>query len=167
MGFKSPEPCNAVFPNVGAAQSLSRCPGGRAGLFSGGVDASGNSVAASRVFDPTTLTVSGIDNSQPNGEANGSLTEMRASSPQDGDQRVALDALIAVRFSRPVQMASVNHATLSLQGREALVMSKVVAAEGGMLGFVTPATQLMPGSTYTVKVAGVIDMVSRFSCRIG
>jgi RHS repeat-associated protein len=68
-----------------------------------------------------------------------------------------LNALVSVRFSRPVQMASVNSATVTLLGPEGVVIGKVAAAEGGMLGFITPAAQLLPGMTYTAKIAGVID----------
>jgi hypothetical protein len=82
---------------------------------------------------------------------------MRASSPQDGAQNVALDALISLRFSRPVQMASISSATVTLLGPDGPVNATVIAAEGGMLAFITPASLLLPATSYTVKVGGSVD----------
>jgi hypothetical protein len=90
-------------------------PDGRV-LFSGGADENGNLLTQSQIFDPQSQTVTVAGNLQSLQESGGALTEMRASSPQDGAQNVALNALISVRFSRPVQMASVSNSTVTLQG---------------------------------------------------
>jgi RHS repeat-associated protein len=126
-------------------------------LFSGGQDASGNSLTNCQVFDPTSQTVAVVADPQSVTQSSTSLTEMQASSPQDGAQNVPLSALISIRFSRPVQMPSVSATTVSLQGPNGAVSGKVIAAEGGMLAFITPASLLSPGTNYTVAVAGVVD----------
>jgi RHS repeat-associated protein len=125
-------------------------------LFSGGVDQNGNSLTNFQIFDPSSQTIAVVPN-LPVQESDNSLTEMRASSPQDGAQNVSLDVLISVRFSRPVQMATVSGATVNLQGPVGSITANVVAAEGGMLAFVTPASPLLPGTTFTVDLAGVVD----------
>jgi RHS repeat-associated protein len=125
-------------------------------LFSGGQDVNGNSPGNSQSFDPNSQTISAIASSQWAQESNSSLTEMEASSPQDGAQNVRLNNLISVRFSRPVQMPSVSGTTVTLQGPDGMVNAKVVAAEGGMLAFITPTSSLIGGTTYTVALAGII-----------
>ena len=86
------------------------------------------------------------------------LPSVAASLPQDGDQNVALDVSIAVRFSKPLQVDTVNLNTAVLADPEASnVVVKVVAAEAGMLAFVTPQTSLLPGTGYTLTLSGVTD----------
>jgi RHS repeat-associated protein len=131
-------------------------PDGRV-LFSGGEDGTGNLLTQSQIFDPQSQTVMVAGNLQTLQESGGTLTEMRASSPQDGSQNVALNALISVRFSRPVQMASISNSTVTLQGPAGIVSAKVIAAEGGMLAFITPSSVLLSGTSYTVNLAGAVD----------
>src|SRR5258708_7514742 len=110
-------------------------PDGRV-LFSGREDETGNSLTPGQIFNPESQTVAVVANSQPLQESNSALTEMRASSPQDGAQNVPLDVLISVRFSRLVQMASVSSGTVTLQSPEGTINAKVFAAESGMLAFI-------------------------------
>jgi hypothetical protein len=131
-------------------------PDGRV-LFSGGQDGNGNALTQSQIFDPLSETISFVTDIQILQEPNGALTQMQASSPEDGAQNVPLNALVSVRFSRPVQMVSISNATLSLQGPNGPVAGTVVAAEGGMLAFITPAAMLLPGSNYTASLAGAVD----------
>ncbi len=130
-------------------------------LFSGGVDENGNSLTTCQIFDPNLQTITIVANQQSTQEASGALTEMRASSPQDGAQNVALDTLISVRFSRPVQMASISSTSATLQGPDGVVNAKVVAAEGGMLAFITPASLLLSGTSYTVNLGGAVDTLNQ------
>jgi RHS repeat-associated protein len=130
-------------------------------LFSGGKDKNGNSITNGQILDPTSETIAVVASPDSVQESSNGLTEMRASSPQDGDQNVPLDALISVRFSRPVQMASVNAAAAILQGPDGIVSAKVIAAEGGMLAFITPASSLLSGTAYTVKLSGIVDAATQ------
>ena len=126
-------------------------------LFTGGEDKNGNSVTGPEIFDPLSQTLGAIGVTQLLQESSTALTEMRASSPEDAAQNVPLDALIAVRFSRPVQMSSISSITMTLQGPGGLMTDRAVAAEGGMLAFVTPANQLMPATTYVLTISGAVD----------
>jgi RHS repeat-associated protein len=130
-------------------------------LFSGGEDGSGNTLANSQIFDPNLQTMAVATNLQSIQQSSDALTQMRASSPEDGAQNVPLDALISVRFSRPVQMPSVSAATVTLKGPDGIINANVIAAEGGMLAFITPASSLPPGSTFTVALAGVVDTANQ------
>jgi RHS repeat-associated protein len=126
-------------------------------LFSGGQDVNGNSLSNFLIFDPNSQTISVAATPQSTQESTGALTEMQASSPQDGAQNVPLGALISVRFSRPVQMASVGATTVILQGPNGTTNGRVIAAEGGMLAFITPTSLLLAATSYTVNISGVID----------
>jgi RHS repeat-associated protein len=140
--------------------SASLLPDGRV-IFSGGEDGNGNSASSSQVFDPLSQTLSAVSSGASLQQNDSSLTEMRASSPQDGAQNIPIDAVIAVRFSRPVQMASINTTTATLQGPDGIISARAVAAEGGMLAFVTPVLSLASGATYSVKIAGAVDIASQ------
>jgi RHS repeat-associated protein len=125
-------------------------------LFAGGENKNGVSLSEAQIFDPQSQTLA-ILGAQSPPESGTALTEMRASSPEDGAQNVPLSALIAVRFSQPVLMASINGSTMTLQGPDGAVTGMAVAAEGGMLAFFTAANQLLPATTYVLTISGVVD----------
>jgi len=141
------------------SHSAQLLPDGRV-LLTGGTDGNGNSVSP-QIFDPVAQVIVNANNLQALQEPSSALTEMRASSPQDGAQNVPLASLISVRFSRPVQMPSIANTTLTLQGPDGLVAGTVVAAEAGMLAFVTPASPLQPGTSYSVTLAGAVDTTNQ------
>jgi RHS repeat-associated protein len=132
-------------------------PDGRV-FLAGGQNKNGNSVSQGQIFDPQSQTLSLINSAQLPQETGAGLTEMRASSPEDGAQDVALDTLIAVRFSRPALMSSINSGTVTLQGPEGVLNGRTVAAEDGMLAFVTPASPLLPATSYILKISGAVDV---------
>lgn len=103
------------------------------------------------IFDPVALTVTrgnvAVDTQR--------TPEVVASSPQDGAIEVPLDAVLSVRFAAPVRMGSISTSTVTLKGPEGELESRTVAAEAGMLGFITPRQPLVPGTTYAVTLAGV------------
>jgi YD repeat-containing protein len=107
--------------------------------------------------DPQSQTATTIGDSDLVQNSSRAISEIRASSPEDQAQNVALDVLISMRFSAPVLMRSVGNATVTLEGPAGMVDGTIVAAESGMLAFVNPRAQLLPGSAYTVKVTGVQD----------
>jgi len=126
-------------------------------LLSGGKDDQGKPKDKSEIYDPQSQTIALIDEPQSTPGSGGSMTEVRASSPQDQAQNVARDTLISMRFSQPVRMSSIGSPTVTLQGPGGIVEATVIAAEGGMLAFVNPQAPLMPGSMYSVKLAGALD----------
>jgi RHS repeat-associated protein len=126
-------------------------------LFAGGKDNSGHEIKQSEVFDPEAKSLSPVENPESLRTAETGMTELRASSPQDGAQDVPVDALISMRFSRLVQMSSINRSTVVLEGPGGTVEAKIVAAESGMLAFITPSSPLEPGTTYSVSFSGAVD----------
>jgi RHS repeat-associated protein len=77
--------------------------------------------------------------------------------PQAGAADVSLDARVAIRFTRPVSIATINSTTVTLVGPSGAVQGKVAGTEAGMLGFFSPTVDLSPGATYTLFVNGVTD----------
>jgi YD repeat-containing protein len=126
-------------------------------FFTGGENKSGGSVSDPQIFDPQSQTLVILGAAQLPQESSGALTEMRASSPEDGALNVPLNALIAVRFSEPVLMASINSSTMTLQGPDGAVTGISVSAEGGMLAFFTVANQFLPDTTYELTISGAVD----------
>ncbi len=82
------------------------------------------------------------------------------SIPRSGATGVAVDSIVAVRFSKPVLVTTVNLTSVSLKSADQEVKAKVVAAEAGMLAFVSPEAPLSPGTAYTLTLGGVSDGAS-------
>src|SRR6266852_700468 len=124
-------------------------------LFWGGVDSHGSVLEYGEVYDPTSrsirmqATLPAIDNSGP--------PMVEASNPSDGEDNVHLDTLIAVRFSRPLSVETVNADTLALTSPEGNVRAKAIPAEGGMLAFVRVPDGLAGGTTYTISLSNETD----------
>jgi YD repeat-containing protein len=89
------------------------------------------------------------------------LPALEATIPAQGDSAVPLDAVIALRFSRPLDVASVTGASVALTAGVEPAAAKVVAAEDGRLAFVTPNAPLAPGAAYTLTVDGLTDLSKR------
>jgi RHS repeat-associated protein len=81
-------------------------------------------------------------------------------TPGPGTSGVAPDARLAVRFSHALTPESLTSATLSLQGVDGPVETRVIAAEGGRLAFVWPADRLAEGASYVLNVSGAVDVLS-------
>jgi YD repeat-containing protein len=126
-------------------------------LLSDGLDRNGNGLANGELFDPssglfTTVSASQIETLKAQGQS----LEMAASLPSDGSVDVPLESLIAVRFTRPMRVETINHDTVILSGPSGIETIKVVPAEAGMLAFITPQASLLPGSTYAVTLNGPV-----------
>ena len=126
-------------------------------LFTGGKDQKGNPLASAEIFDPQSQSFSMVANSKPLLPPATGTPELRAISPHDGAAGVPVDALIALRFSQPLRIDSLNDQSLILQGPFGLVDAKTTGAEGGMLGFIVPQSPLLPGTTYLVRLSGAAD----------
>jgi RHS repeat-associated protein len=126
-------------------------------LLMGGKDANGNPVSRAEIFDPQSQSFSTIPDSRPLLPANGQASQAQAFSPQDGAADVAVDALIALRFSRPLRMESINDQTIVLNGPFGMVEARITGAEAGMLAFINPQSPLLPGTTYLVRLSGAVD----------
>lgn len=119
-------------------------------LFQGGIDANYQSIPGAQHFDPVTATfaIQAVPETDP-----ATLT-LAASRPQVDNNQVAADALISLRFSTPIEAASVSGATVSLIGPAGPVAATVTSVQG-RLAFITPQEDLLPGTRYTVALGGV------------
>lgn len=136
--------------------SATLLPDGRV-LLSGGKDVAGNPLASGEIYDPGSQGFAQIANPQPFLAPLPRIAEATATSPEDGASDVDVNALISLRFSRPLRPETINSQTLLLEGPVGMVEAKIVGAEGGMLAFITPNSPLLPGTTYSVKVSGAFD----------
>jgi len=123
-------------------------------LLWGGIDAAGVSVDFGESFDPvserTSLQESPAAAAQPD-----LPLQLEASLPPDGASDVLTDAVVALRFSRPLSVVTANAETVTLAGPEGAVPAMVVPAESGRLVFVSPQSALLPATTYTVSMSGL------------
>ncbi|HZE69209.1 MAG TPA: RHS repeat-associated core domain-containing protein [Pyrinomonadaceae bacterium] len=124
-------------------------------LIEGGIDADANDidVGSSETYDQvenrfslTALTSAQTDKTPP---------YVAASVPADGAINVPVDSRVAFRFSKSVRVETISAQTIRVMGAEGTITAKVVPAEHGRLAFITPYGSLLPGSTYTVAIAGV------------
>lgn len=84
-----------------------------------------------------------------------------ASLPSINATNVNVDAALVMRFSKPLAPESLNIRTVTLLGPGGAVSASVVGAERGLLLFVTPMADLLPGSSYTLFVQGAQDAQGR------
>ena len=123
----------------------------------GGVDGNGRRVARSEVFDPAVQLF--VDPRVVFNDAG--AAGVAESIPQNGAIGLSTTIRIAVRFSRPIDVRSVNSETVALSGPEGAVPGQVVVAEDGRLLFVTPRSALRAESSYELKLRGLSDAGSR------
>lgn len=126
-------------------------------LLSGGNDSAGANLSSGDIFDPQSQAVTPVNNPEALLSPNANLPETRSTSPEDGATGVPVDALISMRFSRPLLIQSIDSQSVTLKGPMGSVDAKVVGAEAGMLAFITPNSPLLPGTTYTVTFSGGAD----------
>lgn len=127
-------------------------PDGRV-LLSGGEIGRGGRGDAGEVFDPVAggfVTVAPASQTEQTTILSGSL-------PDDGAVEIPVDTRIALRFSKPLLVATVNASTVSLSGPNGAVAATLVAAEEGRLVFLTPSAGLEPDASFTVIAAGALD----------
>jgi RHS repeat-associated protein len=107
------------------------------------------------IFDPVQRRFGYVDNATPLDPAvDSGAAFLSGSTPLFSANDVPVDATIALRFSKPLDMASLSERTVTLSGPAGVTTARVVAAEGGMLAFLAPQGQLFPGSIYSVFVSG-------------
>ncbi|HEX7174811.1 MAG TPA: RHS repeat-associated core domain-containing protein [Pyrinomonadaceae bacterium] len=86
---------------------------------------------------------------------------LRASLPEDGTTDVPVETQIALRFSKPLSVTTVNAQTAALKGPQGTVEAKITPAEGGMLAFIVPREKLLEETTYTITLADALDQNNR------
>ncbi len=145
-----------AFPRWGHAVSI--LPSGNL-LVSGGRDGSGAAVKTPELFLPREQRFAPPEQAAAAARARvpAGAPEVAAIYPRHGADGVALDTMIALRFSRPLRVASLNTETVTLLGPGGATKARVTPAEGGMLLFVTPEAQLFPATEYTLFINGAAD----------
>jgi RHS repeat-associated protein len=126
-------------------------------ILNGGVDGNGRRVERSEVFDPGVQLF--VDPRIVFNDA--AAAGVAESIPQNGAIGLSTTTRVAVRFSRPIDVRSVNNETVSLAGPDGTVSAQVVVAEGGRLLFVTPTSPLRAESSYEMTLRGLSDARSR------
>ena len=127
-------------------------------LLWGGTDSHGATVNFGEVFDPAALR-SIIETEQYQVSTNPPV--VADSIPADGSENVSVNALIALRFSKPLLVTTVTSGTLTLSGPAGSVSVNVVPAENGMLAFVAPQSPLLPGTNYGLTLFRLRDIRRR------
>lgn len=127
-------------------------------LFWGGLNKDGIVLSNGELYDPQSQRFTSVQAFPPPSDAsNTAPPHLAASLPEDGAVAVPVDSLIALRFSKPLGVETVNTYTVMLFGREGIVAAEVIPAEGGMLAFITPRAPLLPDATYSLSLNGLMD----------
>ena len=130
-------------------------------LFSGGRSASGAPLADGAVYRPAARSwepVSSEAVAALRTPASGNEPpRVAAAQPRTDEQGFDPNALIVLRFTRPVDPRSVRPDTVAVVGPEGSVKATVTPSDDGMLAFVAPVVPLAPGSKYSVVVRGVLS----------
>jgi YD repeat-containing protein len=125
-------------------------------LLWGGTDAQGNPLSYADLYNPDTQSFTASTFTLP-AAADMNLPYLQASLPADGTTGVPTSLVIGLRFSKALQVQSVNPADIRLTGPNGEVATRVVPAEGGMLAFVTPISALQPGTSYLLTADSSVD----------
>lgn len=122
-------------------------------VFWGGIDEQLHPVTGVQSFDPATWRFE----AKIGPHEDGSALKVVATHPGVDQDAVAPDALVGIRFSVPVDSASVSAANVSLIGPAGPVGASIAGVQDGRLAFVTPDEDLLPATHYTVVLSGVKD----------
>jgi len=129
-------------------------------LIEGGVDSTGKSVSSGEIFNPKLgqfSLASGAQSVEAPATTSAHRTpQLSGSIPAANATGVAVNTIISLRFSEPMNVETVDSDTVILTGPDGTVTTTVVPAEGGMLAFVNPSSLLAPNAAYTVTVGGVM-----------
>ena len=128
-------------------------------LVWGGRDPDGRGLDFGEVFDPASRAAS-IEGADLERQGSTAPTYLAGSYPADGAREIPLDALIALRFSKPIAHASARPESVRLSGPAGELRVRLVLAGEGRLLFVHPDAGLTPGSAYLIETAGLADTTS-------
>lgn len=127
-------------------------------LLWNGVDAHGAVVPGAALFHPAERR---FERSDGEGAARLPIASLApkvvASIPSDQELAVPVNARIAVRFSKCLDVTSIHAGTVTLIGPTGKTAIRVVGTNDGRQLFVTPAAELMPATHYTLFMNGLTD----------
>jgi RHS repeat-associated protein len=126
---------------------------------SGGADQFGRPVSIAEIYDPVSKRFRFANDADTRAEASAEASlGVAASIPEDGATDVPIQSSIAIRFTRLLDVKTVNGNNFSLVGPDgAPVMATVTPAEAGRLAFVVPSSPLQPGTSYVLHITGAAD----------
>lgn len=126
-------------------------------LVWGGLDRANTPATQPELFLPDTQRFAPVDartqSLLPDADSASAIPVVTGVHPDPAGD-VALDATLGLRFSKPMDPTTLNSSTVTLIGPNGIIPANVVAAESGMLLFVTPRQDLNPLATYTLFVSG-------------
>lgn len=127
--------------------------------ISGGFDRFGRPAAINEIYDPDTHRFR-FANSQEmatHGDDD-PVFQVAASIPESGATNISIQSMVAVRFSRQLDILSVTATHFALFGPgETPVPATITGAENGRLAFVIPKAPLHMGTTYTLRITNATD----------
>jgi len=123
-------------------------------LLWGGIDSTGAPRHDGELVDLSAGTVTSLPAPPP---APSGAPKVKASLPLPGSVDVPTDVVIALRFSKALQVDTVNDGTVTLSGPRGPVPIRIVPAEGGQLAFLTPSEELDRDAPYTLSIHGAAD----------
>ncbi|WP_431264068.1 kelch repeat-containing protein [Roseateles chitinivorans] len=130
-------------------------------LLWGGTDAQGQALPRGALYDAAAQRWSAVT-AEAAAQAAKSLGGAGApavleSQPASGAAQVPVAQRLMVRFSKRMDVGSLNAATVTLVGPNGAVKLDAVGVEGGVLLFVTPRQELLPNAAFTLFVQGAKD----------
>lgn len=135
-------------------------------LLWGGVDDEGQPMAGGDLYDAKRHRFTAVDEKAAQEQLarladSGRPPAVAASHPAADAVDVALDRPVALRFTHRLDPASLNGNTMNLAGPHGPVDAAITPAEGGLILFVQPRVQFLPGADYTLLVRGAKDRQGR------
>lgn len=128
-------------------------------VLSGGSDTNGNNRSDGEIYNPESQTF--ISTVLPSTKQAELTARLEFSAPDNGSLDVDQNVVIALRFSKPLAVKTFNRQNVVLEGPRGAVPARVVAAEAGMLAFITPLAPLATGSQYNLTINGANDRDGR------
>lgn len=129
-------------------------------LLWGGSDGQ-QSLNNGEVYDPVAQRFASVtsDNAAPltQGLSSAAKPVVQDSVPSVDARDVAVGQRLSVRFNKRMVVSTLTANTITLIGPTGAVPVKPVAVENGLLLFVTPSQDLLPGSRYTLFINGATD----------
>jgi RHS repeat-associated protein len=155
---RAARPVGGQLPSARRGHTATLQPDGTVLLW-GGVNKDGASLEDGVLYEPETGGLTWVGSFSKYEDENAPY--LRASVPEDGTTGVAVEARVALRFSKPLSVATVNGQTVTLKGPRGVVEAQLTPAEGGMLAFVTPRAALEAETTYTLTLGEAEDEGAR------
>lgn len=121
----------------------------------GGTNSNGSTPASDEIIDPSAGTIQALPSQAQDPTAQGS--PVIQSLPTDGTANVAIDSVLSLQFSSPVRVETLTAETVTLTANDQPVPIHVVAAQDGLLAFITAAAPLQGETQYTLSAQGIQD----------